>query len=111
MTGVIIDAYAERRREKVMRDTWGHMDANPGTRYRGHIVFAEGAFSGHGVIALACEFGNAGCGPWFYEGLNDWLCDQETEPGKLYRFDGYYRLAAGERHEFVGTITTTELIA
>jgi hypothetical protein len=96
------------RTEDVMRDTWGYMNANPGTRYNGHILFAEGAFGGDRII-LEAEFGNAGYGPWFYEGIMSWLCDQEMGVGRIYRFDGFYRLASGGSHEFVGNITSTTL--
>lgn len=91
-----------------MRDTWGHLDARPGVKYAGTIIFAEGQYGGERII-LHADFGNAGYGPWFYEGINDWLCEQDTEPGKLYHFTGCYRLARNNTHEFVGTITTTGL--
>lgn len=105
MAGVVEDVLGGRKVERVMRDTWGHMDANPGTRYKGTILFAECEFSGDGTVALACDFGNAGFGPWFYEGIQDWLFEQETEPGFIYRFEGYYQLARGGHHKFVGEIT------
>lgn len=104
----MVDAYAERKAEEVMRDTWGHMDANPGTRYRGEIVYAEGAFGGERVI-LASEFGNAGFGPWFYQGIHGWLCQQETEPGRLYQFKGTYRLSHDGRHIFDGIHTVMDI--
>lgn len=89
---------------EIMRDTWGHMDARPGVKYPGSILFAEGAFGGE-LIILRSEFGaEAGYGPWFYEGIHDWLCKQETEPGHIYHFDGWYRLSRSGEHEFVGTI-------
>jgi hypothetical protein len=108
MAGVVIDAYGERRTNRIMRDTWGHMDANPGTRYKGHIIFAEGVFGGDRII-LESEFGNAGYGPWFYDGIMDWLFDQNIEAGKIYRFDGFYRLAPGGAHDFVGDISSTDI--
>lgn len=104
---VIVDAYGTRRRDQVMRSTWGHMDANPGTRYRGWIMFAEGAYGD--LVVLACEFGNAGDGPWFYEGVNDWIADQDTEPGCVYRFDGLYRLGRDGAHIFDGVISPVKL--
>lgn len=103
----VVDAYGERKAEEALRDTWGHMDATPDVQYPGFILFAEGAFGGERVI-LQSEFGDAGYGPWFYHGIHEWLCAQDAEPGKLYRFEGVYRLHDGS-HEFVGTITTTEL--
>lgn len=108
MSGIIVDVLAGRKVGEVMRETWGHLDAKPGVRYQGVILFAAGAFGGEQVI-LHSEFGEAGYGPWFYEGIHDWLCEQETEPGRLYRFEGFYRLKRNGEHEFTGTVTTTEL--
>lgn len=105
---VIGDVLRGRKVERIMRDTWGHTDARPGVRYRGTIVFAEGAFGGDRII-LSAEFGNAGYGPWFYEGIHDWLFEQTAEPGNLYRFDGCYRLCRGGAHEFAGVITALPL--
>lgn len=101
---VIEDVTGSHRIEKIMRETWGHMDAHPGVKYRGVIVFAEGAYGGERII-LQAEFGNAGYGPWFYAGIQDWLSEQETEAGHIYRFEGTYCLRRGGHHEFVGNVT------
>jgi hypothetical protein len=97
----VTDAYGERRAGEIMRETWGHMDARPGVRYRGHIIFAESQFGSQRFV-LASDFGNAGYGPWFYEGICEWIDSQDIEEGRLYRFDGIYCLRTGGRHEFVG---------
>jgi hypothetical protein len=93
---------------EVQRETWGHMDANPGTRYRGHVVFAAGCYGGERIV-LEAEFGNAGFGPWFYEGVTEWLSWLELEEGHVYRFEGFYRLGAGGSHVFEGTTKRIEL--
>ncbi len=36
--GVVVDVYGARKTEDVMRDTWGHMDAEPGRKYPGWIT-------------------------------------------------------------------------
>jgi hypothetical protein len=102
--GVVVDAYGQRKANEVMRDTWGHMDARPGVKYKGTILVAAGEFGGDRMI-LRSEFGNAGYGPWFYEGIHGWLSEQPVEDGKLYHFTGYYRLRRGGEHEFTGTTT------
>jgi hypothetical protein len=95
---------ASSRVNAVMRDTWGHMGANPGTRYRGHVVFAAGCYGGERIV-LEAEFGNAGFGPWFYEGVNEWVSWlEDIEEGHLYRFEGYYRLGADGTHVFEGDL-------
>jgi hypothetical protein len=99
----VVDAYTERKTEEVMRKTWGHLDDAPGVKHRGIIRFAEGAFGGQQMI-LTSEFGLGGYGPWFYEGIHDWLCEQDTEPGVVYRFTGWYRLCKNGKYQFVGKI-------
>jgi hypothetical protein len=89
-------AYGARRVEEVLRDTWGHLDAKPGVNYPGTVLFAEGFYGD--LVILDVDFGDAGDGPWFYEGINDWLIEQDTEPGKVYRFTGRYRLCKDDRH-------------
>lgn len=104
----VVDAYAERKANKALRETWGHLDAEVGVHYLGTITFAEGAF-GRQRIILTSDFGDAGYGPWFYEAIHDWLCEQETEPGKLYHFQGWYRLRNDGQHQFVGKIHSTAI--
>jgi hypothetical protein len=99
----VVDAYAERKAERVMRDTWGHLDDVPGIKHHGIILFAEGAFGGERVI-LRSRFGAGGYGPWFYEGIHEWLGEQDMEDGRIYRFEGWYRLCKNGRHQFVGKV-------
>lgn len=94
-------------REQVYRETWGHLDAEPGRTYPGTLVCAEGAFGGDRIV-LVSEFGEAGYGPWFYEGLHDWLHAQDMEPGKLYRWTGFYRLEDDGQHSFIGVSVTVQ---
>ena len=95
--------------EQIRRDTWGHLDAEPGVPHAGVIVFAGGAF-GCDQMILCADFENdtAGDGPWFYQHVHQWLCKQRTEPGTCYRWTGYYRHTGpdDETGEFVGTIET-----
>lgn len=103
-----VDAYAERKTAEVMRDTWGHMDAKPGVRYEGEIVFAAGAYGGECII-LRAEFGAASYGPWFYEGVHAWLWEQEMEDGNVYRFTGSYTLGPDGSQAFSGDIALVDL--
>jgi hypothetical protein len=103
MGGVIVDAYGERKAKAVMRETWGHLDAEEGVIYPGTITFMEGCYGGERMI-LSAEFGDAGYGPWFYYGIHDWLSEQDTEPSTVYLFTGTYQLV-DEAHHFVGTTT------
>ena len=105
----LIDAYGERKYEEVQLETWGHMDATPGVEYSGKILFAASEFGGDQFI-LRSDFGDAGYGPWFYEGIHDWLCEQETEDGKIYEFTGTYLLAESGQHTFNGEIIEKEVV-
>jgi hypothetical protein len=94
--------------EKVMRDTWGHMDAAPNVKHPGAIVFVHGTYDE--LIILSVDFGDtAGDGPWFYEHLHAWLIEQDTQPGTCYRFTGWYRHDGEGNHEFVGDTTVLRL--
>lgn len=89
--------------EQVMRDTWGHLDAEVGVQHPGTILFAQ-TVSGEQFI-LSYDFGEtAGHGPWFWDGLHQWLYSQETEDGAVYRFTGYYLLTRHDVHKFVGDV-------
>lgn len=80
---------------KVMEDTWGS-GAHPGTRYRMTFLFTHGWFGDRTVIDMDYSDRLDG-GPWLYYDVHDWLNDQPTEEGKVYRFTGTYR--ATKDHE------------
>jgi len=72
-------------------------------------VFAEAEFGGERVI-LRADFGpDAGYGPWFCEHVHEWLWEQETQPGRIYTFAGWYRTRQSGDHEFHGEITSVAL--
>lgn len=98
--------------EKVMRDTWGHQDAAPNVRHPGTIVFAAGEYGD--LVILHVDLGaNAGYGPWFYEHVHHWLCEQPAKNGTVYRWTGWYRHTGpdDETGEFCGTTTLVPLPA
>lgn len=97
-------------REIVYRETWGHLNSRPEVEHHGHVVFAYGIYGGDPVVTLSLDFGpDAGDGPWFYEGLQDWLLAQNGEDGKVYRFEGTYRLDRDGIHHFNGTTREMDL--
>lgn len=95
--------------DKVMQETWGHLNARPNVRHAGVIVFAHSVYDG--PVVLSVDFGDAaGDGPWFYEHLHEWLAEQDdAEPGTCYRFTGWYRHDGNGTHEFVGDTTPVPL--
>ena len=98
-----------RRVAAVMEDTWGHLRVRPRVRHHGQIVFAEGIYGGDGIVTLRCDFPTLNDGPWFYDALIDFLLEQETEPGQVYRWTGWYRLTKAHGDEFVGTVDQIEI--
>jgi hypothetical protein len=109
MPGAIVHIAGGPDAEDVMTDTWGHLKAHPGVQHHGVIVFAEAAFGGERVI-LHADFGpDAGYGPWFYEHAHEWLWGQDTEPGEIYTFSGWYRTDSSGDHEFHGEVTSAPL--
>lgn len=105
---------SERFAYEVMQDTWGHLA--PGTEvYEGTILFAVSVFPGHGRTVIDFDFGDLDSSPWFYDGINDWLCDLDVEEGQVYRFTGTYQFTPSgnprddDHHEFVGDVEKVEL--
>jgi hypothetical protein len=90
-----------RYRQVVLANTWGHLAPRRNETYRGHIIFAVGCFGDDRLnpTALACEFGELDSSPWFYDALQGFLQDQQTEEGHVYRFDGTFR-----NYKFTGKI-------
>lgn len=101
------DVYGARKAAEAVEDTWGHFGAAPG-KHDGWILFTHGTYGDLTVIDV--DFGDAaGYGPWFYEGIHSWLCYQDTKPGKVYRFKGWYRACKNGAHQFVGKVREAPL--
>lgn len=97
----LVNAYGARWEADVMQDTWGHLAPEPGRVYAGTFVVAHGCYDDLAVISA--EFADLPDSPWFHEHLHDWISDQATEPGKVYRFTGTYSRDRGDR--FIGKLT------
>ena len=96
----LADAFAPaeaRYKAAVMVDTWGHLAPKKNTTYRGHFVFAVGCFGSDHLnpTAIECEFNDPEeeleSSPWFYEALNDFMQEMDTEAGGVYRWEGTFR--------------------
>lgn len=97
--------------EAVRENTWGHLKAQPDVWHPGGVVFAESAYGGERVI-LRADFGDGvPDSPWFYQHLHEWLWEQDTEPGALYTFTGWYRIGRSGAYEFRGEIASAPLTA
>ncbi len=77
-------------RAAVMANTWGHLAPDQDKLYRGSILFAQGAY--RDLVVIQCGFPGLPDSPWFYQHLQDFIDEQETESGCLYAFRGTYSM-------------------
>lgn len=96
-------------REIVYRDTWRHLAPEPRRTYRGYIVYAYGAWGD--IVPVDSEFDGLSSSPWFFEDMNNYICEQITETTAvgIYRFDGTYTRFKNGSCRFSGKIRTIAL--
>lgn len=105
----VADSIDAVNRARVEADTWGHLAPEPGRVYAGTMILAHGCYGRDGLMPVRVEFEELPSSPWFYDDLCDWLCDQDTERGEVYRFAGTYRKFRNGRHRFTGRLRRVEL--
>ena len=105
MTGIIVDAFGQSKKQRVMKETWGEPQngAHPG-----YIIFGEGIY-GSGTFILDSKFDQDADGhPGPYVAIWDFVNDK-AKAGKLMRFDGELRVRTcrdGEKaYRLVGKVT------
>lgn len=104
------DAFAKHEalyRAQVLADTWGHLDAVPGTEYSGYIVYTYAA--GGQAEVIEAEFDGVAGGPAFYEHVNKFAYEQtkgERQRVGVYHWEGAYRVGVRGAAHFKGTRTT-----
>lgn len=101
----VYNVYGARRADEVMNETWGHLAPEAGQVYTGSVEFTLGCFRDLAVITA--EFAGLPDSPWFYDGLHDWLLDQQLDEGKVYRFTGTY--SPDRTEPFVGELRILSL--
>lgn len=92
------DAFATHEaiaRAAVQNDTWGHLRAEVGRKYKGVLLVAISEYSGDGQSVIKSQFeDNADAGPWFYTNVHDWLVhldiNDRLKQGEVYLWRGYY---------------------
>lgn len=103
----IVDAYAARKYQTVMNDTFGHLRAKPGEEFDGYFVFAH-TLDGYTTL-LAFEFGDdLACSPWLHEDTCDYMdkvvVRHDYPKGMVFRFDGKYKVSPRGWRRFVGKV-------
>jgi hypothetical protein len=99
-----VDAYHVRKSQEVMEETWSHLRAKRGTRFRGHMTFATSLYDYGAVAVIEFEFGDLEDSPWLYQDIQD-LVDKfsdEKRRGRVYRFVGEYVVYKNGQRRFVG---------
>lgn len=105
MTGTIVDAYGQSKKQRVMKETWG--EPKDGA-HSGYIIFGEGSY-GSGTFILESRFDQDADGhPAPYAVIWDFVNNKARE-GQIMRFDGELRVKTcrdGEKsYRLVGKVT------
>lgn len=107
----LADAFVEtdaKHKAQVMDDTWGHMEAQPGTTHNGRIMFTVTEWNE--TIAISANFSTMpGSGPLFYHSLNDYISNiadrLSLEEGGVYLFRGRYVRYKNGNDKFSGVVS------
>lgn len=89
-------------RSRVLTATFGHLAPSIRKKYRGSIVFAHSAYGQH--VLIKADFPGLPDSPWLFEHLNGFVCERDTEPGKVYRFEGTYMVFKNGSPSFSGKV-------
>ncbi len=90
-------------RARVLTATFGHLAPSVRKKYHGSIVFAHSEYGP--LVPIRAEFKGLADSPWFFEHLNQFVSEQVTEPGAIYRFDGTYMVFKNGKPSFCGPVT------
>lgn len=115
-----IDAYQERKFQRVMQDTWGHLRAKPGTRYPVSFVFGRD-LEGYATLLVFDSPDTLNDSPWLHEDTHDRieyeleragdrLADRDDLRGRLWQFDGEYVVYKNGTRRFVGRTQPVKLL-
>ncbi len=75
-------------KSKVMESTWGHLAPKKNKIYNGYIVFCVSVYGD--IVPINNKFKGLPDSPWFYETLQDFVCENSKKKGVVYRFDGTF---------------------
>lgn len=102
----------QHNRASVMAATFGHLEAEPGTRHPGWFTFIHGQ---HGnMVVIESDFPSFGEGPGYFEDRQEFIWSKVRDNGVcsavgIYRFEGEYRRykkgGGASLGYFVGRIT------
>lgn len=82
---MITDAYAIRKQQEVMQDTWGHLAPKKGRSYKGWMIWAYGGYGD--IILLDADFKKLSDSPWLYEQMQEYISENLNGEG-IYKWEG-----------------------
>ncbi len=83
----IVDAYAERKKQDVMQDTFGHLAPKKGQSYKGTMIYAHGEYGD--IVLLASDFKKLDSSPWLFDAMQEYLGEHCEEEG-VYKWKGQF---------------------
>ena len=84
---MIIDAYAERKEQQVLQDTWGHLAPKKGKSYKGTMIYAHGVYGD--IVLLYATFEKLNSSPWLFEAMQEYLGGHCEDEG-IYKWEGCF---------------------
>lgn len=103
---MVVDAFAQRKHQNVMDETWGHLAPKQENVYQGHILFAHGCFGD--IVIIAYSFEGLDDSPWLYDDLCSFVNDNVKDQGHVFLWKGTYTYHADADEESVFEGTTEE---
>lgn len=97
--------------EAVLQDTWGHMRAEPGRVYSGHVIFAHSC--NRDTTVLDWQFEDLSGGPWFPHQLMEFIDSRVpvgTEGFRIWRFDGTFTEMKNGKARFRGKVRPQRVV-
>lgn len=83
--GTVIDAYASRKHQEAMQDTWGHLAPEENKEYTGWMLWAYSAYGD--TILLESDFEGLNDSPWLFEVMMAFIGNNIPEVG-VFRWSG-----------------------
>ncbi len=84
---MIIDAYAERKEQQRIQDTWGHLAPKQGRSYKGYMIWAYGGWGD--IILLEAAFKNLDDSPWLFDAMQEYIGENLSSEG-IYKWEGCF---------------------
>jgi len=87
---ITLDAYAERKKETVTHETFGHLKPEVGRKYKGYIEFAYGTYGDE--VIIDASFDGLDDSPWLFDDLQFFLAQNRGTPIiGAFRWEGWYK--------------------